>query len=643
MTYDPHASAAAETGSQSPDPDQIVHQLELHIADLERQLADALALAHEPATAGHVVTSFDELDEGELAALVGEETAKVLAAARNAAAGIVANAERTASQMRGKADRDAERVAADAEAMIDRAARDADTEAARRLAEADTAIGLAHAEAEQHALKLRTEAEAAVADIQVQAQRRIDDANAEAMRITDAARGEARALVEQAGAEGRALVSEAQEVRARMLEDLLRRRKLLRRQVEQLHAGRERLAQAFDVVHDSMRSIDLELGGVLAEAKAAAEQAAALADETSDPATDELEAMVHESRAAAGLDTVADEETGLEPEAEPEVAPATDDAASLFSRLKADAPAGDPAEEPAAEPAVEVVEFVEVVAVEPAPAPADITSTVREPNGSAAVEVRVVEPPAVEAPAVEAAVIEPEAEPAETVTITDAITVQRDGLVDELTRSVVRKMKRLLTDEQNEVLDTIRRQPPLPELDELLAPESEHIRRYAEATLPALRNTALAGGELPAALHADRPGGPGAAAKTAKRGAAARSTQPTGDVSVRDLAAVLAVDVVGALREKLEACMAGSSAETLRAPTGSGASAGSTVTKAARSAAADDLCDQVRLAYREVRNRKVDAAAGDAVRHAFARGIRSAPEGPPAELVGELLAGLPAD
>ena len=59
-----------------------------------------------------------------------------------------------------------------------------------------------------------------------------------------------------------------------------------------------------------------------------------------------------------------------------------------------------------------------------------------------------------------------------------------DALLDELTRPVVRRMKRLLTDEQNEVLDAVRRRRPLPSLDELLAPVAEHERRYAEATVP---------------------------------------------------------------------------------------------------------------------------------------------------------------
>src|SRR5262249_45350739 len=62
-------------------------------------------------------------------------------------------------------------------------------------------------------------------------------------------------------------------------------------------------------------------------------------------------------------------------------------------------------------------------------------------------------------------------------------TPSRDALLDELTRPVVRRMKRSLTDEQNEVLDAVRRRRPLPSLDELLSTVAEHERRYAEATV----------------------------------------------------------------------------------------------------------------------------------------------------------------
>ena len=67
------------------------------------------------------------------------------------------------------------------------------------------------------------------------------------------------------------MIEEAQGLRARVLADLARRRKVLHVQIEQLRAGRERLA---DTVHDVRRSVD-----TIAEDLFAAEDNARLAAE----------------------------------------------------------------------------------------------------------------------------------------------------------------------------------------------------------------------------------------------------------------------------------------------------------------------------------------------------------------------------
>ena len=64
---------------------------------------------------------------------------------------------------------------------------------------------------------------------------------------------EAEAMLDQAREQCRAMVEEAQGLRARVLADLSKRRKVLHAQIEQLRAGRERLAET---VHDVRRSVD---------------------------------------------------------------------------------------------------------------------------------------------------------------------------------------------------------------------------------------------------------------------------------------------------------------------------------------------------------------------------------------------------
>ena len=68
-------------------------------------------------------------------------------------------------------------------------------------------------------------------------------AHEEATASIDKARLESEALVAQARAECRAMVQESQELRAKVLADLQRRRVVLHSQIEQLRAGRERLAE----------------------------------------------------------------------------------------------------------------------------------------------------------------------------------------------------------------------------------------------------------------------------------------------------------------------------------------------------------------------------------------------------------------
>jgi cell division septum initiation protein DivIVA len=124
-------------------------------------------------------------------------------------------------------------------------------------------------------------------------------------RLREEGRAQAEALVTEAKEEGRSLVGEAQTVRRRMLEDLARRRRALRQQIEQLRGGRERLLEAYEFVGHTMREATDELTVALPEARAAAERTghAVGPEETVEQLEDEIE-----SARVAGLPIAAERE-----------------------------------------------------------------------------------------------------------------------------------------------------------------------------------------------------------------------------------------------------------------------------------------------------------------------------------------------
>ena len=136
----------------------------------------------------------------------------------------------------------------------------------------------------------------------------------EGAREREAAQAGAESLLAEAKEEGRQVVVEAQTLRRRMLEDLAKRRRVLRQQVEQLRGGRERLLEAYEVVGHTMREATAELTAALPEARAAAERAGhgVGPEET----VEQLEAEIESAR-LAGLPIVAEPEDAAEPEPAP--------------------------------------------------------------------------------------------------------------------------------------------------------------------------------------------------------------------------------------------------------------------------------------------------------------------------------------
>ncbi len=155
----------------------------------------------------------------------------------------------------------------------------------QRIAAAEKSAQQLVANAKAEATKIRAEADAVLherrAEAELAATDIVADGRAEAQSITTQARVDADAMlagaadrVERARNECDALVHEAEEARAQILEDMERRRRQARAQVERLRVGRDRLLRSYDVVRRTLEETTGELKSSLNEAKVRGDGAA---------------------------------------------------------------------------------------------------------------------------------------------------------------------------------------------------------------------------------------------------------------------------------------------------------------------------------------------------------------------------------
>jgi DivIVA domain-containing protein len=508
-------------------------------ADREQDLRRALAEAEHRATN-------PVLDEATLTASLGLETARVLRSAHEAAAELVARAENDAARVRAQAQEEADQL---------------------------------QRNTEQSARDHSAEAEATAAEVRRKAQE-------EATSRVDGAKLEAEALGAQARAECRTMVLEAQELRTRVLTDLARRRRVLHSQIEQLRAGRERLAETIGDVREAVDHISDELFRAEDEARLAAEAAG--------------RNVAHEELA----DTSAIDVTGADISARGESrAPDTDETDTrqsveeLFARLRAEAGSVSPDDE----------SVVNVVAEPATDAPADRAwpgrsggeSSTRRPSGAApghnatprggpdAAPAATPDPgpsasagPGADAPGAETRGGWPPSEgtggedgPADIADqvdrVIDPAVAQRDEVLTPLVTTLARRLKRALQDDQNDILDRLRAKGGW--TPGVLLSEDDHARRYAQAVSDQLLEAARAGATFAGGKADEAPG-------------------------VDDVAAELASDVVAPLRRRLE---------------GDGPS----VEEGDESA----LVELVGAVFREWKGARTERLAGDRAVFAFAR------------------------
>jgi DivIVA domain-containing protein len=252
----------------------------------------------------------EDLDEHRLTALLGEETARIFEAAREAAAEIRAKAEAKTAQLVRDAQDEASRMTTEAAELLRLRTTEAETAAAAVRSEADERasrlVGDAEAEAEalrvqatSEAESLRSEAHAEVESLRAAAQADADAMRAEAQAVLDQATADAAAAVEEGRQHGRDMVAEAQIVRERILKDLARRRRSGKAQLEQLRAARERLLDAYALVRRTLDEATTELTVAVPEAKLAADAAGRRVEADDDELTVEaIEAELDAGRVA---------------------------------------------------------------------------------------------------------------------------------------------------------------------------------------------------------------------------------------------------------------------------------------------------------------------------------------------------------
>ena len=320
-------------------------RLTARLADLERRLEQS-----------------QELDEQRITTVLGEETARIVAAAREAATEIRTKAETQAAQLVADSEERAARLIADSEEEA--------TATAARLTDEATALrdeaAAVRADAQEHADRVRAEAsaehdallakaktvldertaeaEAVASGIREAAQIELDAARAEGVRLRDEARVAADAEVERSRAEGRAMVDEARQLRKQMLQDLAERRRTARRQMEAARAGRDRIVESLGAAADRVVQVIEDLAAGDDQIQRAADAAAAAVDDDIDEVVAELETGLGPGALLSGSDTVDDVDAGDDGLDAQDAEPA-DDAGDQ----------SDPQEDAVASPELEVV------------------------------------------------------------------------------------------------------------------------------------------------------------------------------------------------------------------------------------------------------------------------------------------------
>ena len=364
-----------------------------------------------------------------------------------------------------------------------------------------------------------------------------EDAAMDVSQMRAQAHADAAAEIEAAKSQGREMVAEARAVRERMLTDLARRRDAARAQLERLRADRDRLVQSFE---DAGRAVD----GVLGDLRDVVPAPELLDVETVEEAAAAVAALAEPPEPAVVLELV---EQGHDEAEEPEEEPVEPVVLELVTNDE-DPVAFHLGEEPEApEPSLSYAGEL------------DATPEARTDVDDLFARIRAAGPAevAAEVERDEAADDEDEDLPPDAAYLRD-----RADAIDPVRASVARHVKRALNDEQNEVLDALRRSTAPGDVEALVGSPEQHAARYRRALTPDVR-TAMAAGARSMGAEAE----------------------PSADV-VDMLLGEIDVELVAPLRERLAKALEDAAGDTVEASA------------------------TLRAAYREWRMQRADEAAG---------------------------------
>ena len=475
------------------------------------------------------------LNEQELLDALGEETARLLRSAREAGDDIRKKAEERAARTVDEAQEAADRMRGEAAEILD----------------------------------IRTrEAEARAAEIEA-------DADAHAANRRETAEQESEALVEAARRHGREMLDEAKHARERVLGDLVRRRTLLQAQVEELRSGRDRLLEAYRVVKRTFLEATEAL--VQVEARVAAER--------SSPGNEPIDIEAEVAAEVAALDATTFETQGEEEPAAADTTDATQTTAPVVDvpnppdgAVEVEGDGGDESTRSLAD--VDTL-FARIRAGQPdADGPADEgeepTAAVAIAGGTTPGKARPSEERAIDLTELPEALPLTAAAP-DLAVPADDWRKRRAAAVNPLVSPLVKRAKRTAQDDQNALLDAVRRHKGRPTAAQVLPVEDELVDKWMDV----LR------------LPLDKSYGAG------QRAVGGEPTPVDGE-----LGREAALAVVAPLRERLTAAIDSSEA----GDTG--------------------LVERIGARYREWKNQSLDRAIGDVLAFVWARGVYDAsPDG----------------
>ncbi|MDA2966546.1 MAG: DivIVA domain-containing protein [Actinomycetota bacterium] len=581
------AGATFPSSRRGFDQNEVRDFLRMVSAELSRQQERITFLERELLNSQQALpTPPVELNEETITELLGEETARIVHAAREAASKIKVRSEETATRL----------------------VREATDEAAR----------------------IR------------------EDAELEAARVRQDATSDAEAEILMAKQQGRDMVNEARAYRERVLADVARRRELAREQIEDLMHGRDRIVQVFDRARIATEDVLRELDDVAEEpsefvnlapttgpipiivqadeieareaVRPAISSAPAFApyDQDEDVAVMDAEVVIDRSAliedvvvtkhtvteqiiveekvvdvAAVADVLVIEDEAPIAPVVELVVEAPVSNVVPLFARQETpavvknavdiDSELDDDADDEN-DPRLVIVEQKAKVVVPPAD---DIFAKLRRSGAEsvakevATTQVKKTEP---KKKAVDK-VVEPIVE---TVVVSEVEEVAvatpfelRDAALAPVIAAMSRKLKRVLADEQNEVLDILRGKLSVKTLDAIVGPKADHSARTIEALEASLKAGALAGAK-------------------SLSDASDKELQKMVATQIAAINEYLIATVVVPLRERLSRSISQASGDNA------------------------ELTSLVRVVYREWKNQHVDTQVDNIAQTSFGRGAFAA-------------------